>query len=284
MGISQILKPSIQAIVYICYKFIKIIHNQYLNMKKVILFGFILLSFSLSSQTMLEKLKHKKDSIEKAAKEKANAIVTGTTAPTLTNDEVIKGLKEALTVGTNNSSGLASKLDGFYKNPRIFIPWPEEAKDMKVKLTKMGMSKKIAEFETSLNRAAEEAALKAAPVFIDAITNMSLSDGFAILKGVDTAATNYLRKTTYNPLKDKFLPVVKEAVAKVKVTSYWQPLATAYNKLPGVKKQNPNLDEYVTNKAINGLMVLIADEEIKIRKDPMARVTDLLKKVFGFEK
>ncbi len=253
-------------------------------MKKVILFGFILLSFSLSSQTMLEKLKHKKDSIEKAAKEKANAIVTGTTAPTLTNDEVIKGLKEALTVGTNNSSGLASKLDGFYKNPRIFIPWPEEAKDMKVKLTKMGMSKKIAEFETSLNRAAEEAALKAAPVFIDAITNMSLSDGFAILKGVDTAATNYLRKTTYNPLKDKFLPVVKEAVAKVKVTSYWQPLATAYNKLPGVKKQNPNLDEYVTNKAINGLMVLIADEEIKIRKDPMARVTDLLKKVFGFEK
>lgn len=251
-------------------------------MKKVILFGFILFSFSLSSQTMLEKLKAKKDSIEKAAKEKVHTATA--TTPTLTNEEVIKGLKEALTVGTNNSSGVASKLDGFYKNPKIFIPWPEEAKDMKVKLTKMGMSKKIAEFETSLNRAAEEAALKAAPVFIDAVTNMSVQDGFAILKGVDTAATNYLRKTTYNPLKDKFLPVVKEAVAKVKVTSYWQPLATAYNKLPGVKKQNPNLDEYVTNKAINGLMVLIADEEIKIRKDPMARVTDLLKKVFGFEK
>ncbi|MBA2613171.1 MAG: DUF4197 domain-containing protein [Bacteroidetes bacterium] len=251
-------------------------------MKKVILFGCILFSFSLSSQTMLEKLKHKKDSIEKAAKEKVHNATA--TTPTLTNEEVIKGLKEALTVGTNNSSGLASKMDGFYKNPRIFIPWPEEAQDMKVKLTKMGMSKKIAEFETSLNRAAEEAALKAAPVFIDAVTNMSVQDGFAILKGVDTAATNYLRKTTYSPLKDKFLPVVKEAVAKVKVTSYWQPLATAYNKLPGVKKQNPNLDEYVTNKAINGLMLLIADEEIKIRKDPMARVTDLLKKVFGFEK
>ncbi len=281
MGISQILKPSIKAIVYICYKFIKIIYNN-INMKKVILFGCILFSFSLSSQTMLEKLKHKKDSIEKAAKEKVHNATA--TTPTLTNEEVIKGLKEALTVGTNNSSGLASKMDGFYKNPRIFIPWPEEAQDMKVKLTKMGMSKKIAEFETSLNRAAEEAALKAAPVFIDAVTNMSVQDGFAILKGVDTAATNYLRKTTYSPLKDKFLPVVKEAVAKVKVTSYWQPLATAYNKLPGVKKQNPNLDEYVTNKAINGLMLLIADEEIKIRKDPMARVTDLLKKVFGFEK
>ena len=253
-------------------------------MKKVILIGCVLFSISLSSQTMMEKLKHKKDSIEKAAREKANTIVTGTTAPTLTNEEVIKGLKEALTVGTNNSSGVASKLDGFYKNPKIYIPWPEEAKDMKAKLTKMGMTKKITEFETSLNRAAEEAALKAAPVFIDAVTNMSLQDGFAILKGVDTAATNYLRKTTYNPLKDKFLPVVKEAVAKVKVTSYWLPLATAYNKLPGVKKQNPNLDEYVTSKAINGLMLLIADEEIKIRKDPMARVTDLLKKVFGPQK
>lgn len=250
-------------------------------MKKVILLLAVLFSLTSHAQTLKEKLKRKADSLEKVAKDKANAAISGTTAPALTNEEVIKGLREALTVGTNNSSEVASKLDGFYKNPKIFIPWPEEAKDMKVKLTKMGMTKKITEFETSLNRAAEEAALKAAPVFIDAITNMSLLDGFAILKGVDTAATNYLRKTTYNPLKEKFMPVVKEAVAKVKVTSYWQPLATAYNKLPGVKKQNPNLDEYVTNKAINGLMLLIADEEIKIRKDPMARVTDLLKKVFG---
>ena len=145
------------------------------------------------------------------------------------------------------------------------------------------MSNQVEQFETTLNRAAEEAVKEALPIFTQAILNMSLQDGFAILKGVDTAATNYLRKTTYSPLKDKFMPIVKEAVAKVKVTSYWLPLATAYNKLPGVKKQNPNLDEYVTNKAINGLMLLIADEEIKIRKDPMARVTDLLKKVFGFK-
>ena len=253
-------------------------------MKHILFALCLLLAQSNYSQTLKNILKQNKDSLAKKAKEKANSILTGTApvgpAP-LTNEEVIKGLKEALSVGTNNSSGMASKLDGFYKNPRIFIPWPEEAKDMKVKLTKLGMSKKIVEFETSLNRAAEEAALKAAPVFLDAITNMSLSDGFAILKGADTAATNYLRKTTYNPLKEKFLPVVKEAVAKVKVTSYWLPLATAYNKLPGVKKQNPNLDEYVTNKAINGLMLLISDEEVKIRKDPMARVTDILKRVFG---
>lgn len=251
-------------------------------MRKIALVIAILsFSFSVTGQTMMEKMKAKKDSLAKAAKDKANSVITPTSAPTLTNEEVVKGLKEALTIGTNNSSGLASKLDGYYKNPRIFIPWPSEAADMKTKLTSLGMSKKIEEFETSLNRAAEEAAKNAASIFIDAITNMSLTDGFAILKGSDTAATQFLRKTTYSPLKDKFKPIVKDAINKVKVTSYWNPLVTKYNKLPGVKKQNPDLDEYVTIKAINGLMVLISDEETKIRKDPMARVTDLLKKVFG---
>lgn len=217
--------------------------------------------------------------------DKATSIVTGTPKePALSNDEVIKGLKEALTVGTNNSSGMVAKADGYLKNPKVFIPWPAEAKDMREKLIKMGMQKKVTEFETSLNRAAEEAAKKAAPVFVDAITNMSLSDGFAILNGNDSAATHYLREKTFSPLKEKFMPTVKEAVTKVKVTSYWKPLATAYNKLPGVKKQNPNLDDYVCTKAINGLMTLIADEEAKIRKDPMARVTDILKKVFGAKK
>ena len=205
-------------------------------------------------------------------------------APGLTNDEVIKGLKEALTVGTNNSSSMASKADGYLKNPKVFIPWPEEAKDMRAKLIKMGFQKKITEFETSLNRAAEEAAKKAAPVFVDAITGMSIGDGFAILNGSDSSATHYLREKTYAPLKEKFMPTVKEAVTKTKVTSYWKPLASAYNKLPGVKKQNPNLDDYVCTKAVNGLMTLILDEEVKIRKDPMARVTDILKKVFGFKK
>jgi hypothetical protein len=110
---------------------------------------------------------------------------------------------------------------------------------------------------------------------------MSIGDGFAILNGGDTAATHYLREKTFSPLKSQFMPVVKEAINKVKVTSYWTPLATAYNKLPGVKKQNPDLNDYVCTKAINGLMTLIADEEAKIRKDPLAQVTDLLKKVFG---
>lgn len=215
------------------------------------------------------------------ATQAVNTAVGGTTAPALSNEEVIKGLREALSVGTNNSSASASKTDGYLKNARLFIPWPEEAKDMREKLIKLGMQKKVEEFETSLNRAAEEAAKKAGSVFLDAITKMSVSDGFAILKGADTAATNFLRKTSYSPLYNQFLPIVKEAIAKVKVTSYWNPLVTKYNKIPGVKKQNPDLNDYVTKKAANGLFVLIADEEAKIRKDPMARVTDLLKKVFG---
>lgn len=246
-------------------------------MKKLFLSILLLSASLLSAQTLKDKLKKNLDTLGK----KGKAIVGGNEKPKLTNDEVVKGLKEALTVGTNNSSGMASKLDGYYKNPRIYIPWPAEAQEMKARLLKMGMEKKITEFETSLNRAAEEAAKKAAPVFIDAITNMSLQDGFAILKGADTAATNFLRKTTYSPLEQKFMPIVKEAINTVKVTSYWNPLVTTYNKLPGVKKQNPDLDKYVTNKAINGLMLLISDEEIKIRKDPAARVSDLLKKVFG---
>ncbi len=258
-------------------------------MRKILIVTAALISVStLNSQVLKDVWNQTKNTatgaattVVQQATTAVNTAIGGNGTPSLSNDEVIKGLREALSVGTNNSSGLASKLDGYYKNPRLFIPWPEEAKDMRDKLMKLGMQKKIEEFETSLNRAAEEAAKKAGTVFLDAITKMSVSDGFAILKGADTAATNFLRKTSYSPLYDQFIPIVKEAIAKVKVTSYWNPLVTKYNKLPGVKKQNPNLDDYVTKKAANGLFVLIADEEAKIRKDPMARVTDLLKKVFG---
>lgn len=255
-------------------------------MRKILIITSLLITVSaLNSQVLKDVWNQTKNTATNTAttvvKDAVNTVTGGTTTPALSNEDVIKGLREALSIGTNSSTGVASKLDGYYKNPRLYIPWPEEAKDMKEKLLKLGMKAKIDEFETSLNRAAEEAAKKAATVFLDAITKMTVSDGFAILKGADTAATNFLRKTSYSPLYDQFIPIVKEAIAKVKVTSYWNPLVTKYNKLPGVKKQNPNLDDYVTKKAANGLFVLIADEEAKIRKDPMARVTDLLKKVFG---
>ena len=213
-----------------------------------------------------------------------NAANGTTTTSGLTNDEVIKGLREALSVGTNNSTALTSQVDGFNKNPLVFIPWPAEAANMKEKLIQLGFQKQITDFETSLNRAAEQASKNAAPVFINAISKMSISDGFSILNGNDTSATHYLREKTYSPLKEAFLPVVSDAISDVKVTSYWAPLISTYNMIPGVTKQNPDLNAYVTDKAINGLMKLIAKEETKIRQDPMARVSDLLKKVFGSKK
>ena len=199
----------------------------------------------------------------------------------LTNTEVIAGLKEALTIGVQESATSASKADGFFKNPNLFIPWPAEAQKMKDVLVQTGLSKQVSAFEESMNRAAEEAAKGAFDVFAGAVREMTIADGFAILSGGDTAATHYLREKTTLPLKDKFSPVVKNAIEKVNVTSYWSPLVNAYNLIPGVTKQNPDLQDYITGRAIDGLMSLIAEQETKIRKDPAAQVTSLLKKVFG---
>jgi hypothetical protein len=208
----------------------------------------------------------------------------GDTKPALTNSEVIAGLKEALQVGIKNGAAKASALDGFNKNPLIYIPWPEEAVKVKDWGMKNGFEGKVTEIETSFNRAAEEASKKAVPIFVDAITNMSVSDGFEILKGADTAATMFLIKTTSAPLKSAFKPVVHDAVEAVKLTTYWEPVASGYNKVAkftGKEEVNTDLDEYVTDKGMAGLFTLVKAEERKIRKDPVAQVTDLLKKVFG---
>lgn len=199
----------------------------------------------------------------------------------LSNDDIVKGLKEALSVGSKNSADKASQKDGYFKNTQIKIPFPKEAKDMETTLKNLGMKKQVDQFVLTLNRAAEDAAKKAAPVFINAITKMTITDGVTILKGKDDAATQYLKTNTSLPLKNEFMPIVKASLNKVQVTKYWNPLMTKYNKIPYVKKMNPDLNDYVTQKAIEGLFLLVAQEELKIRKDPAARVTDILKKVFG---
>ena len=210
-----------------------------------------------------------------------DSVSSGTSNATLTNSEVIAGLKEALTIGARESATAASAIDGFLKNPKIAIPWPTEAQKMKELLVSTGFSRQVSAFEESMNRAAEEAAKGAFDVFSGAVREMTIQDGFAILNGNDTAATHYLREKTTLPLKGKFSPVVKNAIEKVNVTSYWSPLVNAYNMIPGVTRQNPNLEDYITGRAINGLMTLIAEQETKIRQDPAAQVTALLKKVFG---
>jgi len=202
----------------------------------------------------------------------------------LTNEEVISGLKEALNVGIKNAVNLSSVTDGFLKNDTIRLPFPPDAIKVREKAINFGLSKQVTTFEETLNRAAEEATKKALPIFIDAIKNMSVSDGFSILKGGDGAATKFLKSQTSNQLVIAFAPVVKEATTKVQLTAYWNPIITRYNSamtLSGGQKLDPDLDAYITQKAIDGLFYLVETEENKIRKDPLARVSDILVKVFG---
>lgn len=220
--------------------------------------------------------------------EEAASIVTTTTntntTPQLTNTEVISGLKEALNVGIKNSVNLTSVTDGFLGNAAIRLPFPEDALKVKQKALDWGLSGQVDKFETTLNRAAEEATKEALPIFVDAITNMSISDGFAILNGGDGAATKFLKDQTTAKLVAAFSPKVEAAIAKVKLTEYWNPIITKYNSamtLTGGEKLNPDLNKYVTEKAIAGLFHMVEQEENKIRKDPMARVSDILQKVFG---
>ena len=216
-----------------------------------------------------------------------SSLPTGNSTPTkpqLTNDEVIKGLKEALTIGIQNSVDSSSVLDGFLKNPAIRLPFPPDAIKVKEKAINLGMQGQVDKFETTLNRAAEEAVKEALPIFKNAILNMSIQDGFAILKGGNGAAAKFLKDKTSDSLAVAFLPKVKNATSKVQLTSYWNPIITKYNAavtLTGGEKINPDLDAYVTQLAIQGLFKLVEKEENKIRKDPGARVTDILMKVFS---
>jgi hypothetical protein len=209
---------------------------------------------------------------------------TTPTAPKLSNEEVISGLKEALNVGIKNAVNITSVTDGFLKNESIRLPFPPDALKARQKAIDLGMTAQVEKFETTLNRAAEEASKEAILIFADAITNMSIQDGFTILKGGDGAATNYLKDQTTAKLTAAFSPKVAEAISKVKLTEYWNPIMTKYNtamSLTGGEKINPDLNAYVTQKAIEGLFKMVVLEENKIRKDPAARVSDLLIKVFG---
>jgi hypothetical protein len=199
----------------------------------------------------------------------------------LSETEVINALKEALNIGARKASEQLHQTDGFNLNSLVRIPFPEDAKKVAVELRRMGYGKKVDEFELTLNRAAEQAAKEAAPVFISAIQQMTIGDAKNILTGPDTAATAYLRKTTYLPLYNAFSPHIQTALNDNFAASKWKDITTIYNKIPFVKKVDTDLLGFTTNKALKGVFVIVAQEELKIRQDPSARVTDLLRKVFG---
>ena len=212
------------------------------------------------------------------AQQVLNGMNTGSTG--LTSAEIASGLKEALRIGTQNGTGKLAAADGFFSNAAVKILMPEEAKKVESTLRSIGLGSLVDKAVLSMNRAAEDAAKSATPIFVDAIKKMTITDALGILKGGDYAATNYFKDKTTLSLTNAFRPVIEKALTKVDATKYWNDVFTAYNKF-AAKPVNTDLAGYVTERSLAGIFYEVAQEELKIRKDPAARVTELLKKVFG---
>jgi len=241
-------------------------------MKKVILFTVLLLSIQQLGSCQVIKLK--KPTIPGSGS-------TNNNASNISNTEMVSALRDALSQGINNGADKVSKTDGYFKNTAIKILMPDDVKNVESKLRQLGMGSMVDKAILSMNRAAEQAAKESKPIFINAIKNMTITDAVSILKGSDNAATTYLRNNTSVQLTEKFTPIIDKALENTQATKYWSDVFTNYNKIPGVQKINPDLSKYVTQRALDGLFKMIADEELAIRKDPVARTTDILKKVFG---
>jgi hypothetical protein len=199
----------------------------------------------------------------------------------LGNTDVVNGLKEALEIGTGYAVGMASKPDGYYSNPSIKIPLPGEIQKVEKLLRTIGYGQTVDEFELSMNRAAERAAPQAKSIFVDAVKQMQIDDAQKILRGPDNAATEYFKKTTSGRLTEVFKPIIRDSMNSVGVTRQYEDLNSKLSSIPMGGKLGFDLDQYVTDKSLNGLFFLVAVEEKKILQDPAARTTELLKKVFG---
>jgi len=236
------------------------------------------------------------DVLEQVAKDIESTGITSPSGSTpLTNQEIVSGLKEALRVSTDTAVAIVSKPNGFFGDQLIKIGLPPEAniimenKDNAI-LQAIGVSDMIDDVVLRMNRAAEESSKKAADIFINSIKSMSFSDAYSILKGSDTAATHFFRTSSYNQLYAEFNPVINKyldeaLVGGVSTNQAWNNLTSVYNNAARFSSTltpvNTKLDDYATRKAIDGLFVKLAEEEKQIRKDPIARVTDILKRVFN---
>jgi hypothetical protein len=240
-------------------------------MKKLLVFSFLFSGSAIVSYAQSGLL----DNVKSA--------VTGkSSGSSLSNEDIVGGLKQALTIGAKKSADRLSAVDGFFKDAAVKILLPEQARKVENTLRSLGMGKMVDDAILSLNRAAEDAAKSASPIFVNAVRNMSIGDALGILRGADTAATSYLRKTTSPDLSRSFKPVIDSSLKKTDATRYWKDVFETYNKLPTTfKKVDTDLSAYATQKAMDGIFYYVAIEEKQIRKDPAAQVTDLLKKVFG---
>ena len=198
----------------------------------------------------------------------------------LTNEDIVSGLKQALTIGTQNSTNRLSVVDGFFKDAAIKILLPDDAKKVESTLRNMGMGSLVDKAVLSMNRAAEDAAKGAGTIFINAVKQMTITDAINILKGGNFAATNYFKDKTTAALTASFQPIIDNAMKNVNATKYWSDITSVYNQF-ATTKVTTDLSAYVTQKAMDGIFYQVGLEEQKIRKNPIARTTDLLKKVFG---
>lgn len=211
-----------------------------------------------------------------------NQVATGSTSGTPTNLEIGNALKQALEIGTSAGADKLSAKDGFFGNMAVKILFPTEAQKVESTLRSIGLNSLADNVILSLNRAAEDAAKEAKPIFVNAIKQMTITDATNILLGDKDAATQYFKRVTTAQLMEKFSPVIANSLSKVGATKYWADAATAYNKLPLVKPVTTNLTEYASQRAIEGMFVQVAQEELKIRDNIGARSTGLLQKVFGY--
>ncbi len=240
---------------------------------------FLIFYFSISFSADAQSLKGLKN---KALNLKNNLKNTSKSLPSITEDEAATALRDALNNGINNSVEIVSKVDGYLQNPEITIPFPPDAKKIEDRLRSLGLNKLVDDAILFINRAAEDAATEAKPIIIQAIKNMTVKDAINIVKGKEDEGTNYLKKNTFDSLYKKFIPPIEISLEKVNATKHWSTVINRYNKIPLVQKVNPDLDDYVTRKALDGLFIMIAKEEKKIREKPLARVTETLKKVFDW--
>jgi hypothetical protein len=247
-------------------------------MKKLILFLFVSISVQQSmAQSIFDKIK--KAVVTDSSKNISTA-VKGSSGKGLSNDDIISGLKDALRVATDSTAKTLSNAGGYFKNEAIKIIMPKEAVKAEQTLRSMGAGALVDKAILSMNSAAEDAAGQVGGIFITAIKQMTLTDGLNILRGNDHAATDYLNKTTTAILTERMRPVIQASLKKVNAEQYWTAVFSKYNMFSAQKVQT-DLTAYVTGKALDGMFYKIALEEQKIRKNPAAQVTDILKKVFG---
>ncbi len=212
------------------------------------------------------------------AQQVLNSLPANTTG--LSSEQVAAGLKEALTIGTQNSTNQLSAVDGFFKNAAIKILMPPEAEKVISTLKSLGLNSLVDKAVLSMNRAAEDASKSATPIFVNAIKQMTITDAIGILRGGNNAATAYFKSKTTADLTAAFNPAINKALQQTSATKYWNDVFTVYNQF-SKNKVDTDLSSYVTGKTIDGIFYQVAVEEQKIRQNPAARVTDLLKKVFG---